>query len=190
MSDLKEIIRNTNLKIRSKLSKDYQLKASEQICNKIRSLNEYRYAKKIAFYYAKDNEIDLSELWKSAPLHGKQCFFPKIIPDNMLAFLPSTPKTKFIKNQFQIPEPDIELNYAINPDTLDLIFLPLVAFDIYCNRIGMGAGFYDKSLADCSHPLLVGVAYEFQRSTYIESQSWDMPLSVIITEKDLYWSKE
>lgn len=186
MSDLKEYIRKTNIKIRSNLSKDYQLKISNEICSKIRALDRYRYAKKIALYYSKFNEIDLSQLWKSAPLQGKQCFFPKITLEDKLAFLPATPKTKFKQNKFKIPEPDIDLTHAIDPNELDVIFLPLVAFDIYCNRIGMGAGLYDKSLANASNPLLIGVAYEFQRHPYIQAQQWDRQLSLIITETDLY----
>lgn len=184
----KRALRITIQQIRKKLSVEYQLKASRQICTRILTLNQYRYAKRVALYQAVNSEVDLSSIWFSAPMQGKYCYFPALNEDRTLSFLPATPATSFLENRYGIKEPDVPLEQAMSPTQLDLIFVPLVAVDQRGTRLGMGAGYYDRTLAIHRPPLLVGVAYEFQRRHYIEAQPWDISLNVVITEKDIYWS--
>lgn len=185
----KRALRQTYLQIRPKLPTSYQRNISHQVCTHIRRLEHYRYAKKIALYHAMNGEIDLSSIWKSAPLQGRYCYFPALNEDNTLLFLPATPATSFYKNRFGIDEPDVDRKQAIMPQDLDLIFLPLVAFDKLGTRVGMGAGYYDRTLTESHSSLYVGVAYEFQRLPFIEANQWDISLDVIITERGPYWKK-
>lgn len=182
-------LRNTCRQIRERLSPAYQQEASKQVCAHIRALEQYRYAKHIALYQAMGGEISLNTLWNSAPLHGKYCYFPALNEDKTLSFLPATPATPFVENRYGIAEPDVSKLEAIPPRRLDIIFMPLVAFDERGTRLGMGAGYYDRTLANEECPLLIGVAYEFQRQPYIEAHSWDIPLTAVITQRAIYWSK-
>ena len=109
--------------------------------------------------------------------------------DQTLSFLPVTYDTIFYKNRFGIAEPVVEDELAIMPEQLDIIFLPLVAFDEHGTRLGMGGGYYDRTLAHHRPTLLIGAAYEFQRQAWIEREAWDVPLAAIITEQTIYWSK-
>ena len=186
----KQALRLTCQQIRKKLSLTYQQRVSLQICAHIRKLDQYRYAKRIALYQAVNGEIDLSSLWRSAPLQGKYCYFPALNEDSTLSFLPATPSSPFHENRYGIAEPDIGREHALSPEQLNLIFIPLVAFDSQGTRLGMGAGYYDRTLANYQTPLLVGVAYEFQRQSFIEAQSWDIGLNVVITERAAYWGKD
>ena len=183
-------LRKTCQNIRQKLPLAYQRNMSHQVCTHIRRLDQYRYAKRIALYQAMNGEIDLSSIWRSAPLQGRYCYFPALNDDKTLSFLPATPASVFRKNRFGIEEPDIDRNHAVTPAELDVIFIPLVSFDKKGTRLGMGAGYYDRTLAHSRAPLLVGVAYEFQRQSFLEAQSWDVPLSVIVTERGAFWSEE
>jgi 5-formyltetrahydrofolate cyclo-ligase len=131
--------------------------------------------------------VDLGNIWRSAPLHGKYCYFPVVKKEGTLLFLPATPASSFYTNEFGILEPEVEHHHAISPDELDLILMPLVAFDEHGSRIGMGKGFYDRALAHQRPKLLMGVAYEFQRYPYIEPQPWDVQLDAVTTEKTIYW---
>ena len=185
----KQILRQTCQQTRKKLSHAYQRDASQRVCKKIAHLEQYRYAKHIALYQAVNGEIDLRSIWRSAPLQGKYCYFPALNDDGTLAFLPATPASIFHKNRFDIEEPVIERSQAVLPENLSIMFIPLVAFDLHGTRLGMGAGYYDKTLALSRPPLLVGVAYEFQRQSFIEPEAWDIPLDVIITEQAVYWRK-
>lgn len=186
---LKQAIRQSCRRIREKLPLSYQQQASAQICSRIRQLEQYRYAKHIALYRACNGEVDLNELWQAASPQGKYCYFPRLNANKQLSFLPVTPTTAFINNRFAIPEPDIDESYAVAPNNLDIIFMPLVAFDEHGTRLGMGGGYYDRTLAHQHHALLVGVAYDFQRQSYLVPEEWDIPLTCIITPKKTYWSK-
>jgi 5-formyltetrahydrofolate cyclo-ligase len=186
---VKKALRTTLKQIRSKISVSYRATASNQICTRIRSLEQYRQAKRIALYFAINGEIDLDAIWKSAPLHGKFCYFPVLNEDHLtLSFLPATPTTPFKKNRYGIPEPDVSHDLAIPVEELDLILMPLVAFDVRCTRLGMGAGYYDRTFKDKSENCkLFGVAYQFQRVDYIQPHSWDIPLDAVITQRAIYW---
>jgi len=77
---------------------------------------------------------------------------------------------------------------------LDIVFVPLVAFDEKCHRIGMGVGYYDRTfnfkLANQKQPpMLIGLAYEFQKVPSISPQSWDVPVDAVVSEKQLYVSQ-
>lgn len=190
MSDpIKKIIRDNMKQLRSKISFSYRNRASNQICTRIRSLEQYRHAKRIALYFSVNGEIDLESIWDSAPLQGKFCYFPVLNEDQLtLSFLPATPVTPFKKNRYGIPEPDVSPDLAIPIEDLDLILMPLVAFDVRCTRIGMGAGYYDRTFQNKKMCSLIGVAYQFQRVDYIEPNSWDIPLNGVVTQRAIYWA--
>ena len=186
---VKKALRETMKQIRAKASVSYRATASNQICTRIRSLEQYRYAKRIALYFAVNGEVDLNALWSSAPLQGKFCYFPTLNEDrSALSFLPATPATPFKKNHYGIPEPDVSMDSALPAEELDLILMPLVAFDVHCTRLGMGAGYYDKTFKEkSSSSLLCGVAYQFQRVDFIQPNVWDIPLDAVITQRAIYW---
>lgn len=184
---LKSAIRASIKNIRSKLSLTYRTTASKQICTRIRALEPYRKAKHIALYHAANGEVDLNAIWSSAPLQGKFCYFPALKEDNSLLFLPATPATPFKKNKFGIDEPDVSHDLAVDINKLDLLFIPLVAFDLRCFRIGMGAGYYDRTLQGITKPALFGVAYQFQRVDLLIPDPWDVPLDGVITNRAMYW---
>lgn len=183
----KVALRDSIKQVRSKINKHYRSTSSNQICARIRSLESYKKAKTIALYFAVNGEIDLNSIWSSAPLHGKFCYFPVLNEDSTLSFLPATPKTHFENNRYGIPEPVVSRKQAIPIEELDLIIMPLVAFDVRCTRLGMGAGYYDRTLANNRNSTLFGVAYQFQRVDYLQPQPWDVPMDAVITQKAIYW---
>ena len=168
-----------------------RIDASVRISSSILAWPPYREAKCIAIYQAIQGEIDLSCIWKSALSEGKSCAFPAINEDQTLSFLPATASTVFAKNRFGIAEPTLPRTQALPPHLIDIIFLPLVAFDAHGTRLGMGGGYYDRTLADVRRrpPLLVGIAYDAQRQPLIEADAWDVPMDLVITERTMYWSK-
>jgi 5-formyltetrahydrofolate cyclo-ligase len=183
----KVALRNTMKQIRSKMTIPYRSASSNQVCTRIRSLEHYRQAKTIALYFAVNGEIDLNSLWSSAPLQGKFCYFPVLNNDLTLSFLPATPNTLFKNNKYGIPEPEVSHDLALPVEELDLIIIPLVAFDARCTRLGMGAGYYDRTLEKKKNGVFIGVAYQFQRVDFLEPQPWDVPLDAVITQKAIYW---
>ena len=78
--------------------------------------------------------------------------------------------------------------------SLDLILVPLVAFDANGQRVGMGGGFYDRTLGKArinstwKRPYLIGIAHELQRVPAIAVQPWDVQMDAVVTEAGVYRS--
>ena len=142
----------------------------------------------IALYLPHDGEIDLLPLVARAWSMGKRTYLPRLFGPR-LWFLPFHAHTVLIDNRFAIPEPLEPPRRRIHPLSLDLVLLPLVAFDPFGTRLGMGGGYYDRTFAATRRrtawrgPKLVGVAYEFQKVESLPAAHWDVPLNAIVTER-------
>jgi 5-formyltetrahydrofolate cyclo-ligase len=147
-----------------------------------------RNSRHIATYLAADGEIDPYPLMNCLWSMDRTLYLPVLVPfaHGKLWFARYQPGDVLVKNRYGIPEPQhCEL---IKPGTLDLVLMPLVAFDACGHRIGMGGGFYDRSFAflhtrrQWRKPTLIGLAYEFQRQDNILPSRWDVPMNAIATE--------
>jgi len=153
----------------------------------------FKNSQRVAFYMANDGELDPAELMAIAWSMGKECFLPVLTAshDKSLLFAEYNPDEPLVYNQFGIPEPYVAARHRVKARTLDLIVMPLVAFDAKGNRIGMGGGYYDRTLAFLKarsmwrKPKLAGIGYNFQQVNRIDDQSWDVPLNYIATEDNI-----
>lgn len=149
-------------------------------------------ARRIACFWPNDAEVDLSALFPRLWQTGKQVYLP-VIAGSRLWFAPFRHDTPLADNRFGIPEPAIGRRHACPLLALDIVLMPLVAFDGQGNRLGMGGGYYDRTFAQRAHrthlrrPLLVGTAFTFQRREHIDARSWDVRLDAAITEAGLEW---
>lgn len=182
----KSQIRQVCLCRRKHLGKTYVSQASQKIIDTLRQMPAYQAANHIAWYFPTNGEVDLSALWSYALATNKSCYFPAIQTDQTLLFLPYTRDTELVFNRYHTAEPNVAACHAKPPQDLDIIFLPVVAFDVNRKRLGMGKGYYDKTLAPHKSPLLIGVAYEWQRQPNLPIDPWDIPLTTIVTEETVY----
>jgi 5-formyltetrahydrofolate cyclo-ligase len=151
-------------------------------------------SERIAFYFASDGEMDPAPLVARAIMAGKKCYFPVLRerPANALWFAEHIPTQPLKLNRFGIPEPVMQHHRITPPWGLDLIVLPLVAFDLTGNRLGMGGGYYDRTFSfklkrnHWKGPKLIGLAHELQRIESLPTNDWDIPLNAVITERDYY----
>lgn len=148
----------------------------------------YRQATRLAAYIAANNELDPRPIIKNAWDAGKRVYLPVICEDNSLKFAPYHTRSLLQKNRYRIPEPVCPPEELLAAADLDLITVPLVVFDTNCRRIGMGAGYYDRTLAGLNSrkPVKIGLAYDFQRVDAIQAQPWDIPMDLIVTDRRLY----
>jgi 5-formyltetrahydrofolate cyclo-ligase len=178
---------------RRALSPHQQETCAQQFAGHFARSHLFRNSDRIAFYMANDGELDPYYLMANAWAMGKHCYLPVLMHahDKSLLFAPYEPDAPMVYNQFGIPEPRIAPRHCVKARNLDLIIMPLVAFDRRGNRIGMGGGYYDRTLGFLNartqwhKPKLVGIGYSFQEVPAIDSESWDVPLSYIATEKNL-----
>ncbi len=186
-------IRQSKRNQRQTLSADTQQQHSKTLCQNIIRQKSYRNSQHVACYLANDGEIDPYQLIEHAWFANKTVYLPVLSPiKNSLYFAPYDENSQFRHNRFNIAEPVCHPSDWIKASQLDLLLLPLVAFDTNGNRVGMGGGFYDRTLAYLQHrrfwrkPILMGLAHEIQKTERLVSQSWDIPLDYIVTEKQQY----
>ena len=151
-------------------------------------------ARRIGIYWPADGEIDPRPLLGLAQASRKRWHLPVLCrhPHPRLWFLTYRPDEPMRPNRFGIPEPALRNRRLRLAWTLDLLLVPLVGFDSNCNRLGMGGGYYDRTLSYLSHrqhwrrPRLIGVAHECQRVTELPMRPWDIPLDLVMTERRVY----
>ncbi len=196
-SDTRDQLRKKTRHLRRQLTDHVQHQHAVSVASMVCKHVAFRNARRIAFYVAEDGEIDPRFIIQKAWQFKKQVFLPVLPPTgNSLFFAPYTMNTILIPNRFGIAEPQTHPRYWVRARQLDLILLPLVAFDVQGNRLGMGGGYYDRSLAFMNHrkqwhsPRLIGLAHELQKVPALDSASWDIPLNMIATENTVYQGKK
>jgi 5-formyltetrahydrofolate cyclo-ligase len=159
--------------------------ADRAIAARIRSLDVFRRARRIAVFLAFDGEPVLRGLIEGAVRAGKRVYAP-VITRRTMSFAELDLGARLGTNFFGILEPDQA--QRIDPRQLDLVLTPLVAFDERGVRIGVGRGYYDRCFrflhtrSAWRRPKLLGVAYELQHVHAIAPEPWDVPLWGAVTE--------
>jgi len=169
-----------------------QRQAAQALCRRLRRLPEVRRARRVALYLPNDGEIDPRPLMPWLAQRNARVFLPVLKPlsHNALWFVHYHRDTPMVRNRFGIPEPETRHGAhrarRLATWALDLILLPLVGFDGHGQRLGMGGGFYDRSLAftrgDGPRPTLIGLAHECQRVQRLPAAPWDVPLDAIVSD--------
>lgn len=185
-SDQKKSLRQHYRHLRHHISIEEKKLAAESVAQLFLK-NFSPHQKNIAVYWAHDGELELQflieQLWKI------ECsvFLPVIHPDSgQLCFVRYRESTFMKKNRYGIDEPE-SMSECILPQDLDIVLMPLIAFNDHGVRLGMGKGYYDQSFAFCrlphNKPGLIGVGYQCQRCESLPADAWDVPLDGVITEE-------
>jgi 5-formyltetrahydrofolate cyclo-ligase len=185
-AEIRQIIRQK----RNALSLEQQSNAAKLISDKIIELVNPKDV--VALYLANDGEISPNQTIR----HLQQNEVTTLLPVmhsfnkgylNFQSYLctKNSDKTIMVKNNFAILEPKLNAQQTYDLAKIDYIFMPLVAFDFNGNRLGMGGGFYDRTLSKIaefeSRPKLIGLAHDCQQVVELPKQAWDIPLDLIIT---------
>ncbi len=147
----------------------------------------------IASYLSHKGEVSTQRLNSLLWQQGKTVYVPLLNKDGqpLLHFQSIHHETPLLKNRFGISEPHSDKALQRLAEDMDIILLPLLGFDHKGNRLGMGGGFYDRTLAfilprrSQPAPYLLGVAYDNQQIPSLESRPWDVPLDGVLTESGL-----
>lgn len=189
-SDLRQ-----NLRARRRaLSADEQCLAARRLAVNLAGTRLFLTGRRVACYLPNDGEIDTRPVIEHVRRLRKILYLPVLsrLSHDRLWFAEAGPKTKLVSNRFGIPEPVVKASELVRAQELDLILMPLVGFDDKGNRLGMGGGFYDRSLEFLRHrnhwrkPHLLGIAYDFQRVNGLAPDPWDIPLAGVITDQAVY----
>ncbi|WP_077044718.1 5-formyltetrahydrofolate cyclo-ligase [Pseudomonas sp. KK4] len=183
-------------KARRALTASQQRQAARGLYRQLAQQPLFRRAKHISLYLPTDGEIDPRLLLRAAQRRGKATYLPVLSawPRTKMVFQRIRPGEKLKPNRFRILEPRHNLARQRKVWALDLVLLPLVGFDDVGGRLGMGGGFYDRSLSylarrkDWRKPTLLGLAHECQKVQRLDQASWDVPLKGTVTDKAWYFA--
>lgn len=138
-------------------------------------------------YVSFGNEVYTHQLIKKWMGEGKQVSVPCIVNNikeqrNMHAIkINSFDELK--TNKYGILEPTLMDCNIVYPEMLDVVIVPGIAFDIYKNRMGFGAGYYDRFLSNVSGECKkIGICFDFQVLDKIPYEEHDVPLDMLVTE--------
>ncbi|MGF1910585.1 5-formyltetrahydrofolate cyclo-ligase [Vibrio kasasachensis] len=177
---------------RQQLSAQFQQQSGTLLVEQCASLSELEQAHHIALYLNVDGEIDTKPLIEWLWQQGKQVYLPVIHPFSKghLLFLHYQPETDMVLNQYRIFEPKLNQTLIKPTQKLDLIFTPLVGFDSFGHRLGMGGGYYDRTLEPWFNNKCgakpIGLAHDCQHVSRLPIESWDVPLPKIVTPSKIW----
>jgi 5-formyltetrahydrofolate cyclo-ligase len=176
---------------RARLSAAARMAAATALAHTLETLPEFVVDTRVAGYWAVAGEMPLHAVYSSLRTRAQAYFLPLLKADSTLAFAPWQAGAKLRNNRYGIPEPDTDAAAPIAPIALDVVLVPLLAFDRHGNRLGSGGGWYDRSFAflrDVARPhkpLLVGIGYHFQQVAELAPAPWDVKLDFIATDRAL-----
>ena len=142
-------------------------------------------AQTVAVFLSFDGELDtrplIDQLWRA----GKRVYLPVLHPfsPGNLLFLHYHPSSDLVVNRLNIREPKLDVRDVLPLSQLDVLVTPLVAFDAAGQRLGMGGGFYARTLQNWRQHRLqpVGYAHDCQQVDALPTEQWDIPLPAVIT---------
>ena len=178
-------LRKTLRERRRRLPPQQRIAAAEGLARQLLALPLLPASGYVAGYWAMDGEIGLHVLQLRLPAPLVYCL-PLLHEDGSLRFAPWRAGDPLVTNRYGIPEPDVSPASALRAEDMALLVMPLVGFDADCHRLGMGGGWYDRSLAfrhdRPAPPWLVGAAFAAQRVDALPREAWDVRLDAVCCE--------
>jgi 5-formyltetrahydrofolate cyclo-ligase len=180
---------------RQALTHYQQRLAAQRLCSQLKTLPEIQRTRCLSLYLPINGEIDPTLLLPWLRKRNVDVYLPVLRPfsDNILWFVAYRADTPMVKNRFGIWEPDLRFSAQrrnrLPAWALDTLIVPLVGFDSNANRMGMGGGFYDRSLAFVHRlgmsPNLIGVAHACQQVASLPVEAWDVPLNAVVSDQGI-----
>lgn len=185
--DLRQLIRAKRQALDSDARQNKSLAATKQAMALLSGQN----VKKVASFLSMPEEIETDYLHEAMIEAGYTIYLPKVVELNAplawgLYAQKGLPNQRLEKDAVGLLAPVV----CMAEVELDVVMMPLVAFDALGNRLGMGGGYYDRTFANKIRekaPLLLGFAYACQQVATLYPNPWDVPLAGIVTELQARW---
>ena len=182
-------IRAALLAQRSGLTPSDIAHASAAVARRVLTLPVVVKATRIAAYRAVRGELDCAPIVQWAWDSGRRVYLPVTQPPRTMTFARWRRDDAFATSGFGIDEP-LPTARRVAIERVDVVLVPLVAFDRRGTRLGHGAGYYDAALSfrrgsRRTRPVLVGLAHTFQEVDHIDRREWDVPLDVVVTDRSV-----
>ncbi|MCS2159694.1 5-formyltetrahydrofolate cyclo-ligase [Scandinavium sp. H11S7] len=184
--DIRQIIRQR----RRALTSVQQQHFAEQAAHLMMAYPPVMMGQSVALFLSFDGELDTRPLIEQLWLSGKKVYLPVLHPfsPGNLLFLYYHPHSELVVNRLKIQEPKLDVRDVLPLSELDVLITPLVAFDARGQRLGMGGGFYDRTLQNWQQHSLqpVGYAHDCQQVDTLPTEKWDIPLPAVVTPSKVW----
>ncbi|WP_410211381.1 5-formyltetrahydrofolate cyclo-ligase [Aquirhabdus sp.] len=191
-----QLLRRNMRRQRRELSVHFRRRAGRSVVRHVRKQPAFIQAKAVGLYLDAFGELPTQALMQLCFALRKSVYLPVVISNHQpLAWARIyQQRQRFTKHRFGMQQPTRQRGLSVTH--LDVLFMPLVAFDRMGQRLGMGGGFYDRTLSICvkapmngkrhhghhyKKPLRIGLAYDFQQVGQLQQNSWDVPLHAVTT---------
>lgn len=180
VSESKVVFRKKMLSQRDSISDLDREVSAREIAGRLKSIDEYRDAKVVAFYMAKGSEVMTLHMIADAFSRGKQVLLP-IVQGECLHFHYFTSFHELSEGKFGVLEPINREKVNVAPG---VIIVPGVAFDKDLHRLGYGKGYYDRCLAALGkqRPFCIGLCYDSQLVEELPKHDHDQRVDAVVTE--------
>ncbi len=201
---MKKSIRAELLRKRDAIPPALKAQKDAAIWQRLSALEEFRRAENVMMYVSFRSEADTKRFLQNVIAFGKKLILPFVDSKNrVLELYEVRDASELVRGYMGIPEPGIKENRRVDFNAVDLIIIPGVGFDIKGNRLGYGGGYYDRLLSGIGDrgsetskkepartpqppsPCLIALAFEEQIVEEIPSESHDIKMDMIVTEKRL-----
>ncbi|WP_374663024.1 5-formyltetrahydrofolate cyclo-ligase [Acinetobacter sp.] len=187
-------LRKTLRKQRRAVNPFQQKQAEQRVLNQLIRLPKFQRAQKIGVYLHAFGEIHTRKIMEYCFAHGKAVYLPMICSMNQRLVWVKVSQHQYRSQRFShhplgMKEPMAARGLHVS--TLDMLLMPLLACDAAGTRIGMGGGFYDKTLAAApGAPYRLGLAHDFQLvQDLLPREAWDQPLDGLLTPQHFFGFK-
>ena len=186
----RQAIRKIIRQRRREITSEQQVHFAERAAARMMAWPPVVMARTVALFLSFDGELDtqplIEQLWRS----GKRLYLPVLHPfsPGNLLFLHYHPHSDLVVNRLKIQEPKLDVREVLPLSQLDVLITPLVAFDKQGQRLGMGGGFYDRTLQNWRKYGLqpVGYAHDCQAVESLPVEKWDIPLPAVVTPSKVW----
>ena len=162
---------------------------SKNVTNRLSALPIYRKAKKIMAYYPLKGEVDILEMVKKA-IKTKRFFFPVTDKEakKLKVYEVKDLEADFVRGPWGVREPDTRKTTECDANQIDMVIVPGLSFDYQHNRLGRGAGFYDRFLEGLAPSIKkVGIAFDLQITKSLPTHlSLDQKVDIIVSESEIF----
>ena len=176
---------------RMRLTPAQRIAAATGVAAILEQLPEFIVDPRVAGYWAVAGELPLHVAVGALTSREQRYYLPVLERQRRLRFAPWRTVAEVRANRYGIPEPQCDAADLLDPDSLDLVLVPLLGFDRRGHRLGTGAGYYDRSFAFLqgqprpATPVLVGIGYSFCERPLLPAESWDIQMDFVATEREL-----
>ncbi|WIV13471.1 5-formyltetrahydrofolate cyclo-ligase [Proteiniborus sp. MB09-C3] len=189
----KKSLRSEILSKRKSLSKEELIEKSTAISKLLFSTDKYKSSNYIMCYIDFRNEVKTEEIIKTSLKEGKNIIIPiSVVETRQLILSQLLDYDKELEaGTYGILEPKKEFIREVNPELIDLVLMPGVAFDRRGYRIGYGGGYYDRFLTRIHKSVpKIALAFELQMVPHVREGRYDVPVDYIITENEIIKASE